>query len=168
MEMEKKLDWTMLRKKVEVQDAMGKVTYVRLVHVQPCQTMLTLRHRQRERYEYSSAIHPPIKVGNARDSQATRQTSTLALVFRHGRSRLKAACWRYELAKTTQGRWRFLMSASTPQPPGRSREKIPPKKFSNMVKSIVVDFDRDPSLHPAETNIVEACFAYCHTSDCLD
>ena len=30
MEMERKLDWTMLRKKVEIQDALGKPAYVRL------------------------------------------------------------------------------------------------------------------------------------------
>ena len=29
LDMERKLDWTMLRKKVEIQDAMGKPTHVR-------------------------------------------------------------------------------------------------------------------------------------------
>ena len=36
----------------------------------------------------------------------------------------------------------------------RSRDKQPVKRFSQLVKSLVIDMERDPSLHP-EGNIVE-------------
>jgi len=114
--MEKKLDWTMLRKKVEIQDSMGK----------PAQTTRTLR----------------IFLSHTVSDQAWQTNggpSGEAPNFEGGQG-IPA--------------WAFKIEGRVLEPATRSRDKQPVKKFSNLVKSVVVDIERDPNLHP-EGNIVE-------------
>lgn len=52
------------------------------------------------------------------------------------------------------------MSAESPLlnypkiPNQRARDRVPPRKFSTIVKQLVVEFDRDPAQYP-ESNTVE-------------
>lgn len=95
MEMERKLDWTMLRKKVEIQDALGKQTSVRLRFEVVVPLMLITTYRQHEHYEYFLAIHRRTRHGNARGNLQNLRTLRMAQESRHGRSRLRAAYWMY-------------------------------------------------------------------------
>ena len=45
------------------------------------------------------------------------------------------------------------------QVPTRSKDKAPQKKFSSMIKSLVVDLERDPNLY-TDGNIVEVSLDY--------
>ena len=39
-------------------------------------------------------------------------------------------------------------------PNQRAKDRVPPRKFSTLVKQLVVELDRDPNLYP-ESNTVE-------------
>lgn len=41
----------------------------------------------------------------------------------------------------------------------RSRDKNPQRKFSTMIKRMIIEIERDPTLYP-EGNIVEVCIYY--------
>ena len=49
------------------------------------------------------------------------------------------------------------LSNSSKIPNQRARDRVPPRKFSTLVKHLVVEFDRDPAQYP-ESNTVEVRF----------
>jgi hypothetical protein len=60
-----------------------------------------------------------------------------------------------EVCITLQTHTCISMRISSSQPPNlRSRDKLPQRKFSTLIKRMVVELDRDPTLYP-DGNIVE-------------
>ncbi|KAL0566173.1 SWI/SNF and RSC complex subunit Ssr3 [Marasmius crinis-equi] len=95
LDMERKLDWVMTRKKVGLQDPLGRGV---------------------------SAWQP-------QEENSTGETNVPA--------------WQLKI----EGRVLELLNQ-------RSKDKGPPRKFSTLIKRLVVELDRDPKLYP-ESNIVE-------------
>ncbi|CCM01680.1 uncharacterized protein FIBRA_03744 [Fibroporia radiculosa] len=123
LEMERRLDWTMTRKRVEVQDALARVI----------QTTRTLR----------------IFLSHTVSGQAWQQdgAGTGAADGDSGKAN----------PETGEGipAWTFRVEGRLIEPPNqRSRDRTPSRKLSSLIKSIVVDLDRDTTLYP-EGNIVE-------------
>ncbi len=85
-EMEKKLDWTMLRKKVEIQDSMGKPAQVRLRRTSFSELIRTYNvYRQLGHYVSSSVIPCRTKHGKQTVAlQEKAQTLKAAKEFLHG------------------------------------------------------------------------------------
>ncbi|TFY76960.1 hypothetical protein EWM64_g7050 [Hericium alpestre] len=135
LDMEKKLDWTMMRKKAEVQDALGRSATVRPLHL--------------------SLVSPALM-----DMQTTR---TLRLFVSHTVSGQAWQTGQPEASSETpnpetgQGipAWQLKVEGRLLEPPNqRSRDKNPPRQFSSFVKSMVVELERDPALYP-DGNIIE-------------
>ncbi|KAH8120390.1 SWI/SNF complex protein [Phellopilus nigrolimitatus] len=116
LDVERKLDWTISRKRAEIQDALGK----------PSQTTRTLRiflsHTVSDQ-PWQTAGQPAGEAPNFETGQGIPS-------------------W----ALKVEGR---LLESS-----GRSRDKASQKRFSNVVKHLVVDLERDPNLYP-DGNTVE-------------
>ncbi|KAI9454270.1 SWI/SNF complex subunit [Russula earlei] len=119
LEMEKKLDWTIMRKKAEVQDALGRTAFT---------------------------------------------TRTLRLFLSHTAS---GQAWQSETStsgtaeppnfETGQGipAWQLKIEGRLLEPPNqRAKDRTPPKAFSTLIKTMVVELDRDPALY-TDGNIVE-------------
>jgi len=117
--MEKKLDWTIMRKKAEVQDALG------------------------------------------RTASATR---TLRLFLSHT---VSGQTWQSETSasgtadppnfETGQGvpAWQLKIEGRLLEPPNqRAKDRTSPRQFSTLIKAMIVELDRDPTLYP-DGNIVE-------------
>ena len=86
LEMERKLDWTMMRKKVEIEDALTRVQPVRhsaLLASQRCFHIPDMS-RYHERSGYSSATRFPVKCGNNRKPATLPTTLILVKVSLHG------------------------------------------------------------------------------------
>ncbi|THH03849.1 hypothetical protein EW145_g5959 [Phellinidium pouzarii] len=117
LDMERKLDWTISRKRAEIQDTLGK----------PSQTTRTLRiflsHTASDQV-WQTAGQP---AGESPDFE------------------------------TGQGipSWAFKIEGRLLEPTGRSRDKTSLKRFSDVIKHLVVDLERDPSLYP-DGNTIEA------------
>jgi len=119
LDMEKKLDWTIMRKKAEVQDALGRTAST---------------------------------------------TRTLRLFLSHTSS---GQAWQSETSapgtadppnfETGQGipAWQLKIEGRLLEPPNqRAKDRAPPKQFSTLIKSMVVELDRDPTLYP-DSNVIE-------------
>jgi len=118
LEMEKKLDWTMMRKKAEVQDGLGRTpTTTRTLRV-------FLSH---------TVSGQTWQSGDASTSAAAAGSSE-APNFETGQG---IPAWQLKI----EGRLLEL-------PNQRSRDKGPPRQFSTFVKSAIVELDRDPALYP--------------------
>lgn len=52
--------------------------------------------------------------------------------------------------------WAFKIEGRILEPVTRSKDKAPQKRFSNVIKSLVVDLERDQGLFP-DGNSVEVC-----------
>ncbi|KAF8200327.1 SWIB/MDM2 domain-containing protein [Pholiota molesta] len=114
LEMERKLDWTMTRKRVEVQDALGRIPT----------TTRTLR----------------IFLSHTVSGQLWQNPSDQPAVTNFERGRV---------------------------PNQRHKDKTPPRKFSTMIKRMVIELERDPALYP-DGNIVEWPRAPGHHNPALD
>ncbi|KAI5118709.1 hypothetical protein M0805_004509 [Coniferiporia weirii] len=116
LDMERKLDWTISRKRAEIQDALGK----------PSQTTRTLR------IFLSHTVSDQVW-------QTAGQSSGEVPNYEGG-----------------QGipSWVFKIEGRLLDPSGRSRDKGAQKRFSDVVKHLVVDLERDPNLYP-DGNTVE-------------
>ncbi|EIW74788.1 SWI/SNF complex 60 kDa subunit [Coniophora puteana RWD-64-598 SS2] len=116
VEMERKLDWTISRKRVEIQDALARSP----------STTRTLR----------------IFLSHTTSGQAWQSTEgadpTVNLETGEG-----IPAWTLKV----EGRLLEI-------PNQRSRDKVPPRKFSTFIKRLIVELDRDPSVYP-DGNIVE-------------
>ncbi|PAV15930.1 SWI SNF complex 60 kDa subunit [Pyrrhoderma noxium] len=114
LDMERKLDWTMSRKRTEIQDALGK----------PAFTTRTLRlflsHTVSDQAWQNMGQNEPPNF------------------------------------ETGQGipSWAFKIEGRILEPVTRSKDKAPQKRFSNVIKSLVVDLERDQGLFP-DGNSVE-------------
>ncbi|KAF8637155.1 hypothetical protein AX17_003059 [Amanita inopinata Kibby_2008] len=128
LEMERKLDWNMMRKKVEVQDALSKTPT----------TTRTLR------IFLSHTVS-----GQIWQTGDVAQTAN----FETGEG---IPAWSFRV----EGRLLELLNQ-------RSRDKTPPRKFSTLIKRMVIELDRDPSLYP-DGNIVEWPRAPGHHNPVLD
>jgi len=119
LEMEKKLDWTIMRKKAEVQDALG------------------------------------------RTASATR---TLRLFLSHT---VSGQAWQSETSasgttdppnfETGQGvpAWQLKIEGRLLEPPNqRAKDRTSPRQFSTLIKTMIVELERDPTLYP-DGNVVE-------------
>ncbi|KAG5637443.1 hypothetical protein H0H81_004552 [Sphagnurus paluster] len=115
LEMERKLDWTMMRKRVEIQDALAR---------NPTTTR-TLR----------------LFLSHTVSGQHWQTGGDITANFETGEG---IPAWAFKI----EGRLLEL-------PTQRTRDKIPPRKFSTMIKRMVIELDRDPNLYP-EGNIMEA------------
>ncbi|KAG5219899.1 SWI/SNF complex component [Salix suchowensis] len=131
LEMERKLDWTTTRKKAEVQDALGR---------NPTVSRL------------DTSILPT--------SQLSKTTRTLRLFLSHSTS---GQVWQagsdavVPNFDTGEGvpAWTLKIDGRLLEAPNaRSRDRIQPRKFSTLIKRMVVEMDRDPAVYP-ESNIVE-------------
>lgn len=116
LEMEKKLDWTMSRKKVEVQDALGR---------NPTTTR-TLR----------------LFLSHTVSGQLwqTGEAGVEGVNFETGQG---IPAWSLKV----EGRLLEL-------PNQRARDRVPPRKFSTLIKRMIIELDRDPTLYP-DGNVVE-------------
>ncbi|KAF5329771.1 hypothetical protein D9619_009133 [Psilocybe cf. subviscida] len=116
LDMERKLDWTMTRKRMEVQDAI----------VRTPTTTRTLR----------------LFLSHTVSGQLWQNTSDMPAVtnFETGEG---IPAWAFKI----EGRLLEL-------PNSRHKDKNPPRKFSTMIKRMVVELDRDPTLY-TDGNIVE-------------
>ncbi|KAJ3574032.1 hypothetical protein NP233_g2039 [Leucocoprinus birnbaumii] len=115
LDMERKLDWTMTRKKVEVQDALSRIP----------STTRTLR----------------IFLSHSTSGQAW-QTGSDSITPN---------------VETGEGipAWSFKVEGRLLEPLNhRSRDKNPQRKFSTLIKRMIIEIERDPALYP-ESNIVE-------------
>ncbi|KAF9528814.1 SWI/SNF complex 60 kDa subunit [Crepidotus variabilis] len=130
LEMERKLDWTMMRKRVEVQDALGRTPT----------TTRTLR----------------IFLSHTVSGQLWQNTSGEAPPQPNFETGEGMPAWQFKI----EGR---LLEV----PNSRHREKVPQRKFSTMIKRMVVELDRDPQLY-ADNNIVEWPQAPGHNNPVLD
>ncbi|KAF8064246.1 SWI/SNF complex protein [Lyophyllum atratum] len=127
LEMERKLDWTMMRKKVEIQDALAR---------NPTTTR-TLR----------------LFLSHTVSGQLWQTGGDLNANFETGEG---IPAWAFKI----EGRLLEL-------PNQRTRDKTPQRKFSTMIKRMVIELDRDPTLYP-EGNIVEWPRAPGHHNPSLD
>ena len=88
LEMEKKLDWTIMRKKAEVQDALGRTASVRITLSLLDHVIETFSRRRRAHYAFSYLILSPDKRGSLVKRQhrvpQTRRISRLAKAFLRG------------------------------------------------------------------------------------
>lgn len=50
--------------------------------------------------------------------------------------------------------WYTHLLASTQLPNQRARDRTPPRQFSTLIKTMVVELDRDPALY-SDSNVVE-------------
>jgi len=129
LEMELKLDWTMMRKRVDVQDALGRTpSTTRTLRVFLSHTV------SGQQWQNAGEITP-------------------AANFETGEG---IPAWAFKV----EGR---LLEV----PNQRHRDKNPPRKFSTMIKRMVVELDRDPALY-ADSNIVEWPRAPGHHNPALD
>ncbi|KAF4611499.1 hypothetical protein D9613_003669 [Agrocybe pediades] len=125
LNMERKLDWTMTRKKMEVQDAL------------------------------------------ARTPTTTR---TLRIFLSHT---VSGQAWQGDVVpdfETGVGipAWSFKIEGRLLEVPNhRHRDKTPHRKFSTMIKNMIVEMERDPNLYPGE-NLVEWPRAVGHHNPTLD
>ncbi|KAG5646924.1 hypothetical protein DXG03_002000 [Asterophora parasitica] len=125
LEMERKLDWTMMRKRAEIQDAL------------------------------------------ARNPNTTR---TLRIFMSHT---VSGQLWQGDTSanfETGEGipAWAFKIEGRLLELPNqRTRDKTPQRKFSTLIKRMVIELDRDPALYP-EGNIVEWPRAPGHHNPPLD
>ncbi len=66
-----------------------------------------------------------------------------------------------------EGYWRYVspywayvhstyVSVSAKIPNQRAKDRVPPRKFSTLIKHMIVELDRDTTLYP-DGNIVEVC-----------
>ncbi|KAF8712550.1 hypothetical protein AX14_013008 [Amanita brunnescens Koide BX004] len=116
LEMERKLDWNMMRKKVEVQDALSRApTTARTLRIFLSHTV------SGQLWQSGSDVVP----------QANFETGE------------GIPAWSFKV----EGRLLEL-------PSQRSRDKAPLRKFSTMIKRMVIELDRDPNLYP-DGNIIE-------------
>ncbi|KAG9027673.1 SWI/SNF complex component snf12 [Tulasnella sp. JGI-2019a] len=113
--MERSLDWTMSRKRMEIQEAFGKPMKVRR------KLRIFLSHAM------SGQVWQEPSLGATAADLETGQP---------------IPAWTFRI----EGR---LLDAST-----QRLNRGPSRKFSSFLKSMVVEFDRDPTLYP-ESNIVE-------------
>ncbi|RDB17579.1 SWI/SNF and RSC complexes subunit ssr3 [Hypsizygus marmoreus] len=127
LEMERKLDWTMMRKKVEIQDALAR---------NPTTTR-TLR----------------IFLSHTVSGQLWQTGGDVVPNFETGEG---IPAWSFKI----EGR--LLEPANQ-----RTRDKVPPRKFSTMIKRMVIELDRDPMVYP-EGNIVEWPRAPGHHNPAVD
>ncbi|TFK69202.1 SWI/SNF complex 60 kDa subunit [Pluteus cervinus] len=128
LEMERKLDWTMMRKRMEVQDALSRnpsitrTLRIFLSHTVSGQVWQTGGTAESPKFETGEGI----------------------------------PAWAFKI----EGRLLEL-------PNQRSRDRPPPRKFSTLIKRMVVELDRDPTLYP-DGNIVEWPRAPGHHNPVLD
>ncbi|KAH9980570.1 SWI/SNF complex subunit [Russula compacta] len=119
LEMEKKLDWTITRKKAEVQDALGRTA----------STTRTLR------LFLSHTVS-----GQAWQSETPASGTADPPNF-----------------ETGQGipAWQLKIEGRLLEPPNqRAKDRTPPRQFSTLIKTMVVELDRDPALY-TDGSIVE-------------
>ncbi|KAH7924416.1 SWI/SNF complex 60 kDa subunit [Leucogyrophana mollusca] len=120
LEMEKRLDWTMMRKKVEVQDALARnPTTTRMLRI-------FLSH---------TVSGQAWQVG-----ESGGDGGEAGVNFETGQG---IPAWSLKI----EGRLLEI-------PNQRSRDRVPPRKFSTFIKRMVVELDRDPALYP-DGNIME-------------
>ncbi|KAL9710743.1 SWI/SNF and RSC complex subunit Ssr3 [Leucoagaricus gongylophorus] len=115
LEMERKLDWTMTRKKVEVQDALSRTpTTTRTLRI-------FLSHSTSGQVWQTGTDQPTTNVETGEGIPA----------------------------------WSFKVEGRLLEPANqRSRDKTPQRKFSTLIKRMIIEIERDPTLYP-ESNIVE-------------
>jgi len=129
LDMERKLDWNMMRKRVEVQDALSRTPT----------TSRTLR----------------IFLNHTVVNQIW-QTGAEAPVTANFETGEGIPAWTFRI----EGR---LLEV----PNQRNRDRVPPRKFSTLIKRMVIELDRDPALYP-DGNIVEWPRAPGHHNPALD
>ncbi|KAH9170731.1 SWI/SNF complex subunit [Lactarius sanguifluus] len=120
LEMEKKLDWTIVRKKAEVQDALGRTASVtRTLRLFLSHTVSGQAWQSGETSTPGTADPPNFETGQG------------------------IPAWQLKV----EGRLLEL-------PNQRARDRTPPRQFSTLIKTMVVELDRDPALY-SDSNVVE-------------
>ncbi|KAF5375399.1 hypothetical protein D9615_007956 [Tricholomella constricta] len=144
LEMERKLDWTMMRKRVEIQDALARnPTTTRTVRIFMSHTV------SGQLWQTGGEISANFETGEGIPAWVFKIEGRL-LEVRHIISALGG-----------------VLSLPWKLPNQRTRDKTPQRKFSTMIKRMVVELDRDPTLYP-EGNIVEWPRAPGHHNPPLD
>ncbi|KAH0579919.1 hypothetical protein H2248_002741 [Termitomyces sp. 'cryptogamus'] len=127
LEMDRKLDWTMMRKRSEIQDALTRNP----------STTRTLR----------------LFLSHTVSGQLWQGGGDITANFETGDG---IPAWQFKI----EGR---LLEPFNQ----RTRDKTPQRKFSTMIKRMIIELDRDPSLYP-DGNIVEWPRAPGHHNPVLD
>ncbi|KAF8153953.1 SWI/SNF complex protein [Crassisporium funariophilum] len=129
LEMERKLDWTMMRKKVEVQDALARTpTTIRTLRI-------FLSHTVSGQLWQSAGDVPPVA--------------------------------NFETGEGIPA-WAFRIEGRLLEVPNqRYKDRNPQRKFSTLIKRMVIELDRDPTLY-SDGNIVEWPRAPGHHNPALD
>ncbi|OSX56971.1 hypothetical protein POSPLADRAFT_1186264 [Postia placenta MAD-698-R-SB12] len=123
LDMERRLDWTITRKRVEVQDALQRIT----------PTIRTLR----------------IFLSHTVSGQTWQQPVTASV------GEGEAGKVEHDSGDGIPA-WQLRIDGRLLEPPNqRSKDRNPPRKFSTLIKQMVVELDRDAALYP-DGNIVEA------------
>lgn len=122
LDMERRLDWTITRKRVEVQDALQRIT----------PTIRTLR----------------IFLSHTVSGQTWQQPVTASV------GEGEAGKVEHDSGDGIPA-WQLRIDGRLLEPPNqRSKDRNPPRKFSTLIKQMVVELDRDAALYP-DGNIVE-------------
>lgn len=160
LEMERKLDWTMMRKRVEVQDALGRIPSVcfllcyRPLYFLLSYMLLPCFPRRRVLWEYSWVIQYLVNSGKMRERFHLRQISKPVRESLLGRSKSREGYWRSVFEDSHVAPCLTFLHDKQQVPNQRHRDKAPLRKFSTMIKRMVVELDRDPALY-SDGNIVE-------------
>ncbi|KAH9012860.1 SWI/SNF complex 60 kDa subunit [Lactarius deliciosus] len=116
LEMEKKLDWTIMRKKAEVQDALGRTASVtRTLRLFLSHTVSGQAWQSGETSTPGTADPPNFETGQG------------------------IPAWQLKVEGPSES---------------RARDRTPPRQFSTLIKTMVVELDRDPALY-SDSNVVE-------------
>jgi SWI/SNF-related matrix-associated actin-dependent regulator of chromatin subfamily D len=145
LDMERQLDWTMTRKKAEIQDALGRPPTVRRVpRVRVGADSAHAVRRRCARSASSSRTPSPASSGR-RVMAAATWTWNLVRASLRGSSRSKGACWRYVAPPCSSAR---LTGRMVQLPNQRAKDRPTARKLSTFIHRIFVELERDPALHP--------------------
>lgn len=157
--MERALDWTVARKRAEIQDGLGRNTKIkrtlRIFLSNTCSNQPFQLEAKREEMKRNAGTSR----GKGTDADGDENDDETEEVEQDKDAKETAdanetASWTLRI----EGRLlepSFKSRAHTAQALQAAQARTGATKFSNLIKSIVVELVRDPSLYPAGENIVE-------------
>ncbi|KAJ3486052.1 hypothetical protein NLI96_g4515 [Meripilus lineatus] len=120
--MERRLDWTMTRKRTEVQDAMSRpITATRTMRIFLSHTVSGQAWQRPASSDPTASDVPNVNFETGEGIPA----------------------------------WQFKIEGRILEIPNqRAKDRVPPRKFSTLIKSMVVELERDPAQYP-DQNVIE-------------
>jgi SWI/SNF-related matrix-associated actin-dependent regulator of chromatin subfamily D len=157
LDMEKTLDWTIMQKKAEVLDALGgtasvSISLLILDYLQTCrslQTTQTLRLFCRIQFQGKHG-NPSHRLGGCRSTEFRDGPGNPAWQLKIGGRLLEVSPAELTVSSSP-------CSQRPVQLPNQRAKVRTPRQFSTLIKSMVVELDRDPALHAdSDGYIIEA------------